>query len=177
MDHVRKPLTFKTRLSAKPFMWKLVLFAWEYWIILFISTALHLASLWNRGLDQLGNGLFKATAMHEFRAKFLAFCMSLRSPPASSLNCLIASQSFNEERRVFLVENKATAWKLEKNNFVYYIVTEENCRELTKQQQKGRKKVFFFFWRFISFIGYESKPNKARLQSSLRELRILRKEK
>ena len=153
MDHVRKPLTFKTRLSAKPFMWKLVLFAWEYWIILFISTALHLASLWNRGLDQLGNGLFKATAMHEFRAKFLAFCMSLRSPPASSLNCLIASQSFNEERRVFLVENKATAWKLEKNNFVYYIVTEENCRELTKQQQKGRKKVFFFHFGALSVLS------------------------
>ena len=38
----------------------------------------------------------KATAMHEFGAKFLAFCMSLKRPPASSLNCVFASQSFNE---------------------------------------------------------------------------------
>ena len=33
----------------------------------------------------------KATAMHEFRTKFLAFCMSLKRPPASSLNCLFHS--------------------------------------------------------------------------------------
>ena len=39
----------------------------------------------------------KAKAMHEFRAKFLAFCISLKRPPASSLNYLFASQSFNEE--------------------------------------------------------------------------------
>ena len=39
---VPKPLTFKTRPSWKPVLWKWVWFAWE-------SMALHLASLWNRG--------------------------------------------------------------------------------------------------------------------------------
>ena len=33
----------------------------------------------------------KATGMHEFRTKFLAFCMSLKGPPASSFNCLFHS--------------------------------------------------------------------------------------
>ena len=38
VDHVRVPktLTFKTRRSAQPFLWKSVLFAWE-WKIIFIS--------------------------------------------------------------------------------------------------------------------------------------------
>ena len=39
---VPKPLTFKTRPSWKPFLWKWVSLVWE-------SMALHLASLWNRG--------------------------------------------------------------------------------------------------------------------------------
>ena len=52
-----KTLTFKTRLSAKPFLWKCVLFAWKLKTIL-ISMALQLASLWNRGLGQRGDGLF-----------------------------------------------------------------------------------------------------------------------
>ena len=33
----------------------------------------------------------KATAMYEFRTKFLTSCMSLKGPPASSLNCLFHS--------------------------------------------------------------------------------------
>ena len=44
---VPKPLTLKTRLRAKPFSWKWLLFVWE-----------HLASLENTGLGQLGSGLF-----------------------------------------------------------------------------------------------------------------------
>jgi len=44
---VLKPLTFKTRVRAKPSLWKWVLFVWE-----------HLASLENRGVGQLWSGLF-----------------------------------------------------------------------------------------------------------------------
>ena len=47
---VSKPLTFKTRPSWKPFLWKWVSFAWE-------SMALHLASLWKGGLGQPKNSL------------------------------------------------------------------------------------------------------------------------
>ena len=54
-----KTLTFKTRLSAKLFLWKWVLFAWKPKTIL-ISMALQLASLWNRGLGQRGDGLFSS---------------------------------------------------------------------------------------------------------------------
>ena len=59
IGHVRVPrsLAFKTRLSAIPFLWKWVLFAWELRKIIFKSIASHLASHWNRGLAQLGDGL------------------------------------------------------------------------------------------------------------------------
>ena len=50
---VPKPLTFKTRLSAKTFLWKRVSFARE-WKGIFISMTSHLVLLWNRGLGQLG---------------------------------------------------------------------------------------------------------------------------
>ena len=53
---VPKTLTFKMRLGAQPFLWKWVLFAWE-WKMISISKAEHLPSFWNRGPGQLGNGL------------------------------------------------------------------------------------------------------------------------
>ena len=52
-----KTLTFKMRLGAQPFLWKWVLFAWE-WKMISISKAEHLPSFWNRGPGELGNGLF-----------------------------------------------------------------------------------------------------------------------
>ena len=45
---VPKTLTFKMRPSAKPFLWKWVLFVWE-WKIISISKAVHLTSFWYRG--------------------------------------------------------------------------------------------------------------------------------
>ena len=51
-----KTLAFKMRLGAQPFLWKWVLFAWE-WKRISISKAEHLTSFWNRGLGELGNGL------------------------------------------------------------------------------------------------------------------------
>ena len=58
IDHFRVPkaLTFKMRLGAQLFLWKWVLFAWE-WKMISISKAEHLPSFWNRGPGQLGNGL------------------------------------------------------------------------------------------------------------------------
>ena len=44
------------RPSAQPFLWKWVLFAWE-WKIISISKAEHLTSFWNRGPVEYGNGL------------------------------------------------------------------------------------------------------------------------
>ena len=49
---IPKTLTFKRRLRAKPFLWKCVLFEWE-WKFFVMSMASHLASLWNRGMGQL----------------------------------------------------------------------------------------------------------------------------
>ena len=54
---VPKTLTFKMRPSAQLFLWKWVLFAWE-WKIISISKAEHLTSFWYRGPRELGNGLF-----------------------------------------------------------------------------------------------------------------------
>ena len=54
---VLKTLFFKTRPGAQPFLWKKVLFAWE-WKIISISKAGHVTSFWYRGPGELGNGLF-----------------------------------------------------------------------------------------------------------------------
>ena len=58
IGHFRVPkiVTFKMRPSAQPFLWKRVLFAWE-WKIISISKAEHLTSFWYRGPGKLGNGL------------------------------------------------------------------------------------------------------------------------
>ena len=50
-------LTFKTRPSTQPVLWKWGLFAWE-WKIICVSKAEHLTSFWYRVPDELENGLF-----------------------------------------------------------------------------------------------------------------------
>ena len=58
IGHFRGPktLTFKMRRGGQPFLWKWVLFTWE-WKMISISKAQHLPSFWNRGPRELGNGL------------------------------------------------------------------------------------------------------------------------
>ena len=53
---VPKTLTFKMRLGAQPFLWKWVLFPWE-WKIISILKLEYLPSFWNRGPRELVNGL------------------------------------------------------------------------------------------------------------------------
>ena len=53
---VPKTLTFRMSLGAQPFLWKWVLFAWE-WQMISISKAEHLPSFWNRGPGEFGHGL------------------------------------------------------------------------------------------------------------------------
>ena len=60
---VPKTFTFKMRPSAQPFLWKWVLFLWE-WKIIFISKAEHLTSFCYRGPGELGNGLFNKHPGH-----------------------------------------------------------------------------------------------------------------
>ena len=52
---VPKTLTFKMRPSAQPFLWKWVLFAWE-WKLIFISKAEHLTSFWFRESEMANCG-------------------------------------------------------------------------------------------------------------------------
>ena len=59
---VPKTLTFKMRLGAQPFLWKWVLFAWE-WKTISVLRAEHLPSFWNRGLGELGNDLFNWSSL------------------------------------------------------------------------------------------------------------------
>ena len=59
---VPKTLTFKMRLGAQPFLWKRVLFAWE-WKMISISKAEHLLLFWKRGSGELGNGLFNWSSL------------------------------------------------------------------------------------------------------------------
>ena len=53
-ETTRKRLLDRLKLSAKPLWWKWAFLAWEYKKIIFKSKAFHLASVWNRGLRQLG---------------------------------------------------------------------------------------------------------------------------
>ena len=56
------------RVGAQPFLWKWVVFAWE-WKILSISKVEHLTSFWYWGSGKLGNGLFiyfQLSTEHEF---------------------------------------------------------------------------------------------------------------
>ena len=55
------------RPSAQPFLWKWVLFAWE-WKIISISKAEHLTSFWYRGPGELGNGLLYYNIIEAFNA-------------------------------------------------------------------------------------------------------------
>ena len=59
ISHFRGPetLTFKTGLRAKPLLCERVFIWWELKSYFHIISFRHLASLWNRGLEQLGNGL------------------------------------------------------------------------------------------------------------------------
>ena len=75
---VSKTLTFKVRLGAQPFLWKWVLFAWE-WKMISISKAEHLPSFWIRGPGELGNGLFSLAISSYPSARFIRYCSSLRS--------------------------------------------------------------------------------------------------
>ena len=59
---VPKNLTFKMRLGAQHFLWKRVLFVWE-WKMISVSKAEHQPSFWNRRPGELGNGLFIASKL------------------------------------------------------------------------------------------------------------------
>ena len=73
------------RLGAQPFLWKWVLFAWE-WKMISILKAEHLPSFWNRGPGELGNSLFRVIAsdlqpfggMDAFRLQYSARCNLFR---------------------------------------------------------------------------------------------------
>ena len=58
-------LIMKARLIAKLFIWRLVLFAYEWKLILMIKT-LHLASLLQWGSKQLANGPFEICLQSQF---------------------------------------------------------------------------------------------------------------
>ena len=60
---VPKPLNFKKRPSAQPFLWKWVLFAWE-WKTIFLLTAKRLPSFSYRSPRELGNDLFTPLPNH-----------------------------------------------------------------------------------------------------------------
>ena len=101
---VPKTLTFKMRPSAQPFLWKWVLFAWE-WKIISISKAEHLTSFWYRGPGELGNGLFHVKEIvHPSFSKpwFRKVCWTILwlkwVMPYSSRQTLVHNMSLSEIR-------------------------------------------------------------------------------
>ena len=71
IGHFRVPKTptFKISLGAQPFLWKWVLFAWE-WKMISLSKAEHLPLFRNRGPGDLGNGLLGSN----FFTELSSFC-------------------------------------------------------------------------------------------------------
>ena len=78
---VPKTLSLKTRLSANPFLWKWVLFPWKLKLV-FTSMVFYLATIWNRGTGELGNGL----SLSLTRSCDLS-CAASRKFCSSSTNC------------------------------------------------------------------------------------------
>ena len=101
------------RLGAQPFLWKWVLFAWE-WKMISISKAEHLPSFWNRGPEELGNGLlapFASPCRHcYFWVSFPTndtFCVLL---PEASLLGLVRSVVHGKHIRPYAGKPSETEW-------------------------------------------------------------------
>ena len=100
IDHFRllKSLTFKIRPSAQPFLWKWVLFTWE-WKLISISKAEHLTSFWYRGLGELENGLLpakKSVVLPEDLTIACEFCFCIPSASAYLLVSLVPNNHFRQ---------------------------------------------------------------------------------
>ena len=71
------------RLGAQPFLWKWVLFAWE-WKIISISKAEQLPSFWNRGSGELGSGLLALDLISSYKPELCLsrylFCAKAEQP-------------------------------------------------------------------------------------------------
>ena len=65
------------RPSAQPFLWKWVLFTWE-WKIISISKAEHLTSFWYRGPGDLENGLLPSKKSVELPENLTIACVFLQ---------------------------------------------------------------------------------------------------
>ena len=65
---------------------KQILFVWE-WKIILISMTMHLASLWNRGLGQFGNGLLKSWLYCLLAMTKLLRKLGPNSSPKTVLQC------------------------------------------------------------------------------------------
>ena len=95
---VPKTLTFKMRLGAQPFLWKRVLFAWE-WNMISVSKAEHLPWYWNRGPGELENVLL-LDFWHQNGAQFSRWLQLIliwkvsTQPQFESESFLIRSQGF-----------------------------------------------------------------------------------
>ena len=100
LGHFRVPktLTYKMRLGAQPFLWKRVLFAWE-WNMISVSKAEHLPWYWNRGPGELENVLL-LHFWHQNGAQFSRWLQLIliwkvsTQPQFESESFLIRSQGF-----------------------------------------------------------------------------------
>ena len=99
--HFRVPpgLCIKTRLGAQLFLWKWVLFAWE-WKIISISKVEHLTLFWYRGPGELGNGLFNVpmTFKDKFSAKLVILKICIKR---NSMHKRISLQYFSPRREPY----------------------------------------------------------------------------
>ena len=93
-----KTLTFKMRPSAQPFLWKWVLFAWD-WKIISISKAEHLTSFLYRGPGELGNGLlifpWRILFLLIFFAQFVCLGCTKKSLSFLFINALSVYENLN----------------------------------------------------------------------------------
>ena len=111
------------RPSAQPFLWKWVLFAWE-WKIISISKAEHLTSFWYRGPGELGNGLLYYNIIEAFNAAVNLNFIFIACAQGSRRQCL---------RDVFFLPH---SYSLLLRRFVFGIA-EASAKRVTGDEPQG----------------------------------------
>ena len=134
------------RLGAQPFLWKWVLFTWE-WKMISISKAEHLSSFWNRGLGELGNGLLESEKTISLMSKTAtlyvhhAFLHILcRHCTTTTWRCLISRFMEDVDKRQWFFLSWSTELKLSIES--YFVVFRYELRS-------KRPEISVFHWRVI----------------------------
>ena len=136
---------FQNEARCTPFLWKWVLFTWE-WKIISISKAEHLSSFWSRGPGELGNGLLerektislmsKTATLYVHHAFLYILC---RHCTTTTWRCLFSRFMEDVDKRRFFLSSST---KLKLSIESYFVVFRYELRSKLPE-------ISVFHWRVI----------------------------